>query len=264
MHLLRYLGEISIAGILLGGTLVLAQAQTSLNFDQVLAQIEANTRRYTATVPSFFCNEHIVSEEIHAGKIKRETTVDAVFSVKRSASQPNVLEESREVKLIDGKPAVGKKMNMPLTFSGGFSGALAKFLSSDHRACFDYTADASGLMPQGTAGFTFVARTTAGREPDCASIQPGTTGKFTVDTASMQVTHIERTAPTAVGNDKTVLGTAAVDYALVTLNDKSFWLPTTITAFTTDSSKAESLHFTAHYSDYHRFAATATILPTEQ
>jgi hypothetical protein len=264
MHLLRRLGQISAAGILFGGALVLARAQSSPNLDQILAQIAANTERYSATVPSFICNEHIVSQEIHAGKVKRETTVDAVFSVKRSASRPNVLEESREVKLIDGRPAANGKTNLPLAFSGGFSGALTKFLSSDHRSCFEYKADASKASPRGRASFVFVARSAAVQDPNCASIRPGTTGNFTVDTASMQVTHIERTAPTSVGKDKTVSGTAAVDYALVMLNDKSFWLPTTITAFTTDGFKDESVHFTANYSDYHRFAASATIVPAGQ
>jgi hypothetical protein len=85
--------------------------------------------------------------------------------------------------------------------------------------------------------------------------------KFTVETTSMQVTHIERTVQNPVGKDQTVLGTAAVDYAPVVLNGKSFGLPTTITAFTTETSKTNSVRFVARYNDYHRFAATATSLP---
>jgi hypothetical protein len=80
----------------------------------------------------------------------------------------------------------------------------------------------------------------------------------------MQVTHIERTVQNPVGKDQTVLGTAAVDYAPVVLNGKSFWLPTTITAFTTETSKTNSVRFAARYNDYHRFAATATILPADK
>ena len=187
------LRQIFAACTLLAGTLVSAQAQQPLSLDQLLSQIEVNTERYSATVPSFICNEHVLSQEVHEGKIKRETTVDAVFSVTRSTAKANTLEESREIKLIDGKPAASKKMTMPLSFSGGFSGALYKFLSSDHRSCFEYAADASTQPPKGTAAFTFVTKPTAAKDTSCASIQPGTTGKFTVDTTSMQVTHIERT-----------------------------------------------------------------------
>jgi hypothetical protein len=181
----------------------------------LLSQIEANTERYSVTVPSFICNEHILSQEIHEGKIKRETTVDAVFSVTRSTSKANTLEESREVKLIDGKPAANRKMTMPLSFSGGFSGALTKLLSSDHRSCFEYAADSSTPSRKDTAGFTFVAKSAAAKDPSCASIQPDTTGKFTVDTASMQVIHIERTVQNPIGKDRAVFGTVAVDYTPV-------------------------------------------------
>jgi hypothetical protein len=264
MRMLRYLGQIPATCILLGATLLFAQAQERLSLDRILSQIELNTELYNVTVPSFICNEHIVSQEVHEGKIKREITVDAVFSVIRSTVKANTLEESREVKLVDGKPAPGKNITMPLSFSGGFSGALNKFLSSDHRLCFEYAPDASTSSPKGIAAFTFVAKPATASGSDCASIQPGTTGRFTVDTASMEVTHIERTVQNPVGEDRTVLGTAVVAYAPVILNGKSFWLPTTITAFTTETSKTNGLRFTAHYTNYQRFAATVTIVPADK
>jgi hypothetical protein len=264
MRMLPCLGQISATCTLLGATLLFAQAQQPINLDRTLSQIEVNTELYNVTVPSFICDEHIVSQEVHEEKIKREITVDSVFSVTRSTAKANTLEESREVKLVDGKPAPSKNITMPLSFSGGFSGALNKFLSSDHRLCFEYAADPSTPSPEGIAVFTFVAKLATASDPDCASIQPGTTGRFTVDTSSMQVTHIERTVQNPVGKDRTVLGTAAVDYAPVILNGKSFWLPTTITAFTTETSKTNGVRFTAHYSKYHRFAATATIVPADK
>jgi hypothetical protein len=251
MRMLQRLSQIPAASTLVAGILVSAQAQDPLSLDQLLSQVPVNTERYSATVPSFICNEHILSQEVHEGKIKRETTVDAVFSVTRPAAKANTLEESREIKLIDGKPAATKVMTLPLSFS-------------DHRSCFEYAADASTKLPKGTAAFTFVAKPAAAEDTSCASIQPGTTGKFTVDTTSMQVTHIERTVQNSVGKDQTVLGTAAVDYGPVVLNGKSFWLPTTIIAFTTETSKTNSVRFAARYNDYHRFAATATILPADK
>jgi hypothetical protein len=263
MRMLPCLGQIPASCTLLGATLLFAQAQQPVALDRTLSQIEVNTELYNVTVPSFICDEHIVSQEVHEGKIKRKVVVDAVFSVTRSTVKANTLEESREVKLVDGKPALSKSITMPLSFSGGFSGALNKFLSSDHRLCFEYAADASTPYPQGIAAFTFVANPTTASQPDCASIQPGTTGRFTVDIASMQVTHIQRTVqnPVNVNKDRTVLGTAAVDYAPVVLNGKSFWLPTTITAFTKETSKTNGVRFTAHYSKYHRFEATVAIVP---
>ncbi|WP_353072999.1 hypothetical protein [Tunturiibacter gelidiferens] len=229
--------------------------------DQILSRVEANTEQYKATVPSFLCDERISSQEIRDGKLKHETTVEALFRVTRSASPAGSLEESREVRSVNGKLSSGKKLDMPISFNGGFSGALAKFLSADRRECFDYGADPASPAPPGTEAFTFTAREAAAKQPACVSIQPGTTGKFVVD-ASMQVTHIERTVPHPIGKDQTVLGTASVDYAPVTLNGRSFWLPSTIIAFTTETTKTNAFRFTAKYTNYHRFAASSTILPT--
>jgi hypothetical protein len=229
--------------------------------DQLLSRVEANTEQYKATVPSFFCDEHITSQELHDGKLKHETTIEALFRVTRSAAPDVTLEESREVKSINGKPSTSKKLEMPISFSGGFSGALAKFLSAERRQCFDYRPDPSASA-SGTEAITFAASEAAAKQPSCSTIHPGTTGRFVVDSATMQVTHIERTVPNPVGRDQSVLGTAAVDFAPVTLNGKSFWLPSTITAFTTETPKTSTFRFTAKYSNYHRFTASSTILPT--
>jgi hypothetical protein len=240
---------------------VLAQSPAP-TLEQILSRIEANTEQYKSTVPSFLCDEHITSQEIHDGKLKHETTVEALFRVARLPSPDGALEESREVKSINGKPSSGKKLNMPISFSGGFSGALAKFLSADRRECFDYQPDRSSPASAGTEAFTFTARESAAKQPACVSIQPGTTGKFVIDSATAQVTHIERTVPNPIGKDQAVLGTAGVDFAPVTLNGRSFWLPTTVVAFTTETAKTNAFRFTAKYSTYHRFAACSTILPT--
>ena len=228
--------------------------------DQILSRVEANTEQYKSTVPSFFCDEHITSQELHNSKLKHETTAEALFRVIRSTSSKDMLEESREVKTINDKPSSSKKLNMPISFSGVFSGALAKFLSVDRRECFDYQIDPSPASP-GTEAFTFIAREATAKQPACVSIQPGTTGKFMVDSTSIQVIHIERAVPHPVGKDQTVLGTASVDFAPVTLNGTSFWLPSTVIAFTTETPKTNAFRFTAKYSNYHRFAASSTILP---
>jgi hypothetical protein len=262
MRIFPFVERVSFACLLACSPAVFAQAQQpALSFDQLLSRVEANTEEYRSTVPSFVCDEHITSQEIHDGKLKHETTVDAIFSVTRSTRQTGVLDESREVKAIDNKPSAKKKVNMPLAFSGGFSGALTKFLSVGHDQCFKYQPDAPNSSRQDEVGFTFAARDDVSTQPSCATIKPGTGGRVLVDTATMQVTHIERTVPNPIAADHSVFGTASVDYAAVTLNGNTFWLPITITAFTTETPKTNGFRFAAHYSNYHRFGATSTIIP---
>src|ERR1700678_1167251 len=134
MSIRRSFGAISFAYLLICSPTVVAKAQQpSPALDQILTRVEANTEQYKASVPSFLCDEHITSQELHGGKLKHETTADAVFRVPRSTAQAGIFSEFREVKEIDGKPSGNGKINMPISFSGGFSGALDKFLSADHR-----------------------------------------------------------------------------------------------------------------------------------
>jgi len=150
-------------------TVVSVQAQQpALTIDQILSRVEANTEEYRSTVPSFICDEHITSQEIHDGKLKHETTVDAIFSVTRSTGQTGILDESREVKAIDNKPSTNTKVKMPLAFSGGFSGALTKFLSVDHHQCFKYQMDAQSSPGQQEVGLSFTVREDAAMQPSCA------------------------------------------------------------------------------------------------
>ena len=113
MRMLPCLGQIPASCTLLGATLLFAQAQQPVALDRTLSQIEVNTELYNVTVPSFICDEHIVSQEVHEGKIKRKVVVDAVFTVTRSTVKANTLEESREVKLVDGKPQITRRPVRP-------------------------------------------------------------------------------------------------------------------------------------------------------
>lgn len=262
MRLLPFLATVFALGLCVSPAPAWSQAQQpSPSMEQLLSRVEANTEQYKSTVPSFLCEEHITSQELHDGKLKHATTVEALFRVTRSSSPAAPLDESREVRTIDGQPSTDKKLRLPISFSGGFGGALSKYLSVERRQCFDYQPDDAYAGPAGTNGYTFIPRPAAANEPVCASILPGTTGKFVVDSTSMQVLHIERTVPHPIGRDHDVLGTVAVDFAPVTLNGASFWLPRTITALTSETPKTNAFHFTAQYSNYHRFAASSTILP---
>jgi hypothetical protein len=63
-----------------------------------------------------------------------------------------------------------------------------------------------------------------------------------------------------VPSDHNVL-TVAIDYGPVELGGKTYWLTKTVTSDCKDKKKPIHLHYEAHYTNYHRYAATTTILP---
>src|SRR5258707_221485 len=72
MRVFPFTEKVSFACLLACSAVVFAQAQQpALTFDQLLSRVEANSEEYRSTVPSFFCDEHVTSQEIHDGKLKQ-------------------------------------------------------------------------------------------------------------------------------------------------------------------------------------------------
>ena len=87
---------------------------------------------------------------------------------------------------------------------------------------------------------------------------------MTIDPETYQVVRLEVTtedlnSPSSRNN----IMTTSIDYASVALGGKTFWLTKTVTNDFKDKTKPVHMHYEAHYTNYHRFAASSTILPME-
>jgi hypothetical protein len=244
-------------------TSAIAQAQRPTpSLDQLLTQVQANTSQFAASVPSFSCDESLLSQESHNGKSSHETRLEASFRVSRSATPPAGLSEFREIKSIDGKPAGAEKPNLPLSINGAFSGELNRFLSADSQRCLDFTLEDTAY--DSPISITFTPRQADFREaaePGCTLVNRSTTGKALIDRNSLQVIHLERNTPQPVAGDPNPVSFLAVDFTSVELNGKSWWLPSAIVAATQDVRHGRSFLFSAHYTNYHHYSVSSTILP---
>ncbi len=106
--------------------------------DDILLAIENNLHRYDTTVPSFFCDEQVVSTMVPGPK-KQNATTDSTFRLKRvpGIDRKTTLEESREVKSVNGHPTSGGDFNGPSMVGGAFSGGLS-IVSLSQKACMRY------------------------------------------------------------------------------------------------------------------------------
>ena len=103
-----------------------AQRASVPTLEEILQRIDANLNHYDAGVPSFFCDEHVVSQ-VEPGLRNQDTITDSVFRLKRTPNPDHTttLVESREIKKVDGKPATSQDMDGPTLLSGAFEGGLA-------------------------------------------------------------------------------------------------------------------------------------------
>jgi hypothetical protein len=259
-----------------------AQSSPPPTLDEILQQLEKNLHAYDAKVPSLFCNEHVVSR-IDPSQLHGNTVTDSIFRLKRTAN-PDLsthLEESRDIKSVDGRPATGETIYGPAILQGAFSGGVAT-VSLEQQACMSYK-----LEPIKRAGKPYVVEFTSiykrDHPPNCILQEDGH-GRVFIDPATMQIKRMELTAPNhtmAYPMDATgytpppVTGVwiITIDYAPVPLGGQTFWLPATVTSSMTgitpsmtrlSPSHSTTWSFNAHYTNYHKLEVTSRIVvPTD-
>lgn len=258
-----------------------AQQTKTPTLPEILQRLQENLDQYKALVPSFFCDEHVVSTIIPDPRHESRVT-DSTFRLKRVANPEvegkTILEESHEVKMVNGKPSTGDSVGGPAYLRGAFSNGLA-LVSLSQQACMSYTLRPIRQNHPKDPTVVQFASVPAGKRPDGCRMQEDVSGRVQIDPESMQVTHLEFTAP------RHLIGTAAapantlflepgfdmqsivgrwdvtVEYAPVLLGGKSFWLPTKISDRMRSSLVPNRWTYDATYSNYHKLEVTSRILP---
>ena len=267
----RSITAVSLVAFLSLSSALCAQRTKTPTLEEILQRLEANLNHYDTSVPSFFCDEHVVSQ-MQPGPSNRDTVTDSIFRLKRTsnADRTTTLAESREIRKVNGKPAASQKMDGPTMLNGAFEGGLA-FVSLSQQACMNYTLQ---RVHRKRPNEPYIVRfTTDLTPPDSANcvLQENSKGRVFIDPASMQITRLELTTPHHIIIPKTrylsaVVGerTLAVDYAPVRLGGETFWMPSKITM--RNISGAQTFHptswsFEASYSNYHKLEVRSHVLP---
>jgi hypothetical protein len=269
---LRWSRRLGIASLLLVCLLcVRGAAQTSASpnakfkslfnkspVDRLVDQLIENAALFRATLPSLTAHETIESDASNGWPFKSHGKAEATMRVMRKTPD-GPLEESRQITVFDGKPVkAGRHVELPTMLLGGF-GALAEvFFTQDRRHCFDYI-----LIPRDKGDGMLELHITHNPEASSFSNCPihfeRVSATALVDSETRQLTHLEFTIPDEDAVPYHRWPFASVDLAPIEVGDKTFWLPTTVIGRVVRGKEREN--WIAHYSDYHRFAATANIVP---
>ncbi len=263
---------------------------TPPTLEQVLTGVLNNFADYLSTVPNLFADEHLVSSSsgnrgmviasagITASGISYSTT-ESIFRLKRGDTKGRVPEliESRQIQSVDHRPpAPDQILTGPSILTGAFSYA-ASFLSPVLEPCYDYRLETNqhlhgaAVLVVDYAGKKFLARSAK------CPIDEQNSGRAFIDPKSMQIVRLEQTRPhhevdfksldisvsvPMQGEQKTTyLWTWSIDYAPITLNGKSFWLPKATSSRLETGDGRTRWSFVANYSNYHLMGVSSTILP---
>jgi len=249
-----------------------AQRAKTPTLDEILGRLEANLNHYDRGVPSFFCDEHVVSERDHGPRKEDYTITDSVFRLKRTLNPDHTttLVESREIKTVDGKPPTSQDIDGPTMLRGWFEGGLA-IVSPSQTACINYMLQRiKKKHPTDPYVVRFATFLTPQNSAACL-LREDSKGRVFIDPVSMQITHMELTTPhhTIIPGDRyrrPIVGkrVLTLDYAPVLLGGESFWMPSTISLRAISGSG--TFHptvwsFRAIYRNYHKLEVKSRILP---
>ena len=255
--------------------------------EQVLSRVHENFEAYLHTVPNVFADEHLVSavkaESNSSGGMSlgsvipaRNDTIDSIFRLKRSSAEGNavVLGEARQIVSFNHRPpAPDQSLVAPNLVSGAFSYA-ASFLSPALESCYDYRLETNQRL-HGTAVLVvdYDSKKLVPRSARCP-ITELNSGRAFLDPASLQIVRYEQKRPkheydrgtlgswSAIEAGTLTTWTWSIDYAPVTLEGHTFWLPKRISSKTvTNTGPPVEWSFAAGYSNYHLMDVHSTILP---
>ena len=245
----------------LAATSVVAQS-TAPTVEEVLSRTRANVAATLATLPSVFCDEKMTSSELRDGKPRRVMTFDSVLSIKNKNGGEEKLIESRDVRLVNGRPPKeGKKYVLPWTFDGGFGLLSTSFLSSEHDQCNTYRIVNGDASTGNLLGLELSRKADSKKIAGCETLSESAVSRFWLDPASYEIQRIETTAriPNGSHGFKTISGRN--DFAAVQFGARSYLLPAGARLkVTMEPESSEGFAFEAHYSNCHKFEASSSIV----
>lgn len=260
---------ISLVAFLGLSSTLYAQRVKTPTLEEILERLEVNLNHYDTSVPSLFCDEHVVSR-VEPDVRNPETITDSVFRLKRTPNSDHTttLVESREVKNVNNKPATSQDIDGPTLLSGAFEGGLA-VVTLNQTACMNYALQRINRNRPAEAYIVRFATVLTPQNTARCLLQENSKGRVFIDPASMQITHLEIATPRHIvilGNSSSVIGKRdlTVDYAPVLLGGKTFWMPSAITMRIISGSG--TFHpivwsFGATYRNYHKLEVTSRIVP---
>jgi hypothetical protein len=237
-----------------------ASAPSTLSLHDILVRLQGNLTDYLTNVPSFFCNERVVSNRKQPGLPDKRTTTDSIFRLRRKSVGESALSESREIKTVDGIHANGENLHGPSIVNGVFASG-ANVVSLEMSRCFNYKLEAPGTLNKATAIIiSFNAKPQIPSNESCSSVE-NQSGRAFIDPVTLHTERVETRVPNhQVSADQKVLWTWAVDYAPVSFANKQFWMPKTIVSRADANDGSATWTFTANYSGYHKLSVSSRII----
>lgn len=230
---------------------LLVSAQQTFEEEQI-RRVIAYAKAYRENLPSLECDETMLSQRVKNGKVKWEVKVKATLRELRDENEPGGFRDDYTFKSVDGKPAK-PNFRTPYFVHNVFANSLG-IGESLRPTCFDYRF--ATLDDGRTLQFNIDSKPGV-RDPSCNKIPDDYHKMMLIDTASGAVRRVERRISPEFADNNLEIPYVTIDYAPQRLGEDTFWLPVRFEA----SDLNQEGRMIATYSNFHRYAGVAKILP---
>jgi hypothetical protein len=224
------------------------QDTTPPTLQQELQRLGVAATALDHTLPSFTCQETVVSQRLQGKKLLQQTNFTATIRANRAAD--GTLAESYQPTTLNGKPISGSAFGLPVYVAGGFDRAMIYFLPS-LQPCYRYK-----LSP---GRIDFETTPHSASPLSCEYID---THGFALLDATGNITHLERRVSPKSAIHLHLAPFAAFDFADIHLNDRTYRLAHHMQAEVAQNGFVG--RFDATYTDCHLYTATVTIGPASE
>jgi hypothetical protein len=257
------------------GTVAQAAADPAIPpVDEIVARVQQNVEKDLASLPNFLCDERITSQVLLKGKVGSEIKAESIVRAVRAGNEGTERDfvETREVVSVNGAPARGQELRLPINVKEAASGSMAAVFGAANIRCFDVKIGGIQEFRGHKAVLLRFAtkKNAANLGGVCPSKTPGQGGQAWIDPEAMEVLRIESTKlrqklhgaeKNGLPIEEDALYSWSIDFAKVLINGQPFWMPLTDKAEAASTYRKLRLTYVAEYSNYHKFGATSKIVP---
>jgi len=241
--------------------------------DQLANHVREAMLRYRTLLPNLIANEHSDSQVFLKGKLARAVHLEAELTMGHpgpGSKRAQFFLETRHYLSADGHPISEAPDNIPLLVTDVFANLNPQLFEQDSKGCHRFLVEHPG---DGSLWLDIAAAPDLATHADqCPGVLPQSLSRYRIDPASFEVLEVDR--PIQLRNDLQTNQPKGqpefwrfrshVTVVRVVLGDATFLLPTRMEAEIVN----EQLHLrrtaAVTYTDYHRFASDATILPANE
>jgi hypothetical protein len=229
----------------IAGVFLCASAFAQKNAEEAarLEHMAAISAKYRAALPSFTCEQHVMSSKTFGGKTQTENFTATIRVVVGPTG--SMVEDSRITEFA-GKPvADGVQVSLPFLVDGGFRRGVPLYFARENQRCFAYRFRADRIEFKATGGLECV-------EPK------GVKGTAYLDAAGELVRGVTE-RPERVALMAGLTTQTDVTYGPVVLHGETFRLPVTMRA--ESDMRGVKKVFAARYEGCRLYKTSVTLKP---